>query len=244
MASNIASVLFVRGSSQAGTRTDTASLSQTGDVTLETWVKLTQLPSSVSAHMVLGGKYNTTGNKRAYEFILRSDDKVRFYYSGDGTNTTILEADTSIVSGDVGVWTHLAVAVDVSGKTGTFYKNGLPDGVTLISGTQTAIIDNDADFNIGRTASPDLYLDGRINNFRLWGDRRSDAEILANYKKVLTNPGTDNLIDSWYYKGDHTSASGNNDLTGVNTPTFSGDIPFGTAGGSPMFFSTGGVVIT
>ncbi len=245
MANNTHSVVF-NGSDQFSSRTDTASLSIQTDFTIEAWIKLASLPST-SNSFIIASKYNTTDTKRSYLFrIDSSDDKMEVFFSDDGSSSSNLVADTAFTSSDVDVWRHVAVTVDISTPSATFYKDTSADSTTNVSTTDTTIQDNDSEFMVGaqnKSISPINESDGKINNLRVWGDIRTAQEISDNWKKVLDNTGSDNLIDSWYYNNNHRSASGNNDLTGANSPTFSADIPFGLNPANPIFFSNPGLAL-
>lgn len=78
---NTASFSFVAASSQYLTAADSPSLSQTGDITLETYFKATTLPT-VGNSMTLIGKWNETGNIRSYLLDLYGVSG----YFGDGSD--------------------------------------------------------------------------------------------------------------------------------------------------------------
>lgn len=241
MAINTHSIDFELSSSQYSSVADTASLSITGDITIEVWIKLEQLPSTAGDTFTINAKDDDNTN-RSWWFNVGSDDKLVFIYSSDGNTTdqTVLNTDAVIVdSGDVGEWVHLAVAVDVSAKSMVVYKDTSLQASSLQSGTDTSIHNNSSRFGVAvdrAGGTPRLYFDGKMNNMRIWNDIRSSGEISANWKEVLTNTGTANLVDAWYYNSNHNSASGNNNLTASGSPVFSSDIPFGGKTGS-LYYS-------
>src|SRR3990167_5246033 len=95
---NTASIDFESGSSQYASRADTASLSITGDISLETWVNPESLPTSGNS-MTLISKWDESGTLRSYKFDIAAVSG----YFGDGsdgalnisTNTTEAPIDAS-----------------------------------------------------------------------------------------------------------------------------------------------------
>jgi hypothetical protein len=70
--------------------------------------------------------------------------------------------------------------------------------------------------------------DGHVDEVRIWNDVRTSTEIANYYKRQLT--GTeDGLVYYWKLDNAYTDSTSNgNTLTGINTPTFSTDVPFTT----------------
>lgn len=216
--------------------------SQTGldiasDFTFETWIKLEQLSSTAGANFQMIAKYDSAGDQRAYHFHLRSDtNKMQIFFDsvGDGVagNITNAISDTAITT--IGSWVHIAVVVDISGPTVTFYKNTVADTTTYEQQNATTLKNSSAAFEIGARDGATTF-DGKLNNVRVWSDIRTSGEIAANWKTVLTTEG--NLVGSWYANDNHNDlTSNNNDLTASGSPVFSTDVPFGISG-NPMFFS-------
>lgn len=237
MANNTHSIDYELSSTQFSSRADTASLSVTGDLTVEAYVKLEQLPSTAGTRFTIMSKFGDTGgdaDKRSYRIAITSSDKFEIIWSADGTgdNNDIWDSDASV--GAIGIWQHLAVTLDVSAQQPLFYFNGAVTAGTRTAqnGTATSIDDNDVDFAIGDTpkTSTRTYFDGKINNARLWSDIRTAGEILANRDKVIELAA--GLEGSWYAQNNHLDLTGNsNDLTASGGPVFSSDVPFSTGRG-------------
>ena len=215
-------------SSQYASRADTASLSITGDITIEGWIKL----ESIGNTMSIAAKTNPGSSLVSYQlFISGSDDKLYIAYSDNGSTVrrNLINMDTAFGGGDVGTWVHIAAAVDVSAKSVAFYKNTVLIGDTLATdGGSTAIHDNASEFSVGArksTATWGLFFDGLQNNLRVWNGLRNAGEIAANWKQVLTT----GPVGSWYAINDHLDlTTNNNDLTASGSPVFSTDVPFTT----------------
>ena len=223
-------MLLVLASSQYAGIADASQtgLDIVGDITIEFWVKLTQLPSTAGSTFtfIAKGKFDNTVD--AYLFSISSgDDEMDFFYiDGSDNRTKISCTGYTFGAGDVGTWRHIAVAVDVSAKTASFYVDGVSKTTTVQESAAAAIRNSGEAFNVGATTTPGLYADFRIDELRIWDDIRTQSEIDDNKcTHSGFTAGSNNLIDLWHFDGDLTSLSGNNNLTGVNTPTFLPDIP-------------------
>lgn len=248
--SNTYSIDFELSSSQYGKANDNAYVSITGDITIELWMKLEQLPSTAGTQFTVVNKSDAqASNLRSWYTSIGTDDKFYVFYSADGTSTnqTIIATDAAFaVGGDVGAWVHGAISVDVSAKTGTFYKNGSSVATSYVSGTDTAIHDNASNFTIGcidSLSTARLFFDGKIDEVRLWDDIRTAQEISDNYQNEIARNEA-GLVGYWKFnEGTGTSvidsSTNSTTLTLVNTPAWSTDVPFRKAAGNSMFFSGG-----
>jgi len=88
---NTRSILFVAASSMSATRADTASLSITGDITLETYVKPTSMPTG-SNTMALMSKWDESGTKQSYKLAFVTTSNA----FGDGSDGALtISSDTT-----------------------------------------------------------------------------------------------------------------------------------------------------
>jgi len=232
-------------SSQYAWCADSASLSITGDISIEMWVKLEQLSSTATSTFTLATKYQEASNYSFY-FNIQTSDKLRFFYTSDGNNVnyTYFTADAAtFTAADVGVWVHIAITVDVSAKTAVMYKNGsvVADSATDGGAGATAIADTGARFEIGSSTNGSTdYFDGLIDEVRVWNDIRSEAEIIANMKQDVS-AGEDGLAGYWQLEDDYLDKTANdNDLTASGSPVFSATVPFSDYGITAKFFSSAG----
>lgn len=201
----------------------------TGDITMEMWIKLEQLPSTAGTRFGFISKFDEGASQISYRLESGTADKVEFFYSADGNTTgwTRIITDNAIFDGgDVAAWVHLAVSVDVSAKTMVVYKDTVADvGGNTTTGTDTSIFNGTADFQIGAISASAIYSDMKVNNARIWSDIRTSGEISSNWKTVLTSG--DNLQGSWYNIDSHNDLTSNgNNLTAVASPVFATDVPF------------------
>lgn len=227
---NTHSVDFESGSSQFASRADNASMSITGDMTDELWLKFESLPAD-GALMVWTAKWLSAGDERAYQFGLFNDAgtyKIQAQISGDTAGSDTVRYTWAV---STGVWYHVAITVDVSAAVASqfeFFINAASqgNGDVIADGGFTAIADSTAAFVVGASQDGTAnFFDGLINSKRVWADIRSGAEISANYQ--TSTPAGDNLRFSGFYNNDSDDDSGNgNDLTTSGSPVYVTDIPY------------------
>ncbi len=222
---NTNSLDFELSSSQYATAADSASTSITGDLTLEAWVKLEQLPSVAGTTFTIVAKWHAGGGARSYQWVISdSGDVMYFTPSDDGAGAPAGNSNTPLT---VGVWTHVAVSYDASEGSCTFFINGVADGAP--TGLDTSIQNNASELAIGATnhqTAASGFFDGIIDEVRLWSITKTAANILAAYKQELV--GSETSLNA-YWKLNNTavdSTVNGNTLTLVNTPTYSTDVPF------------------
>lgn len=211
-------------SSQYAYIADNASLSITGDLTIEAWVKIESLPGS--DYVII-----EKGDSGSFGYVLFIDDsnsdKLTFWFSDDGSSYgSQFSANTGFVSGDVGVWKHIAVSVDVSTPDALFYVNGSLVASTDDATADTSIFDNAENLAIGSRGDAGLYFDGQIDDVRIWNDIRTPSEIDDN-KDVILDGDEAGLVSNWRLDNNYADITSNgNHLTPVNTPTFNWIVPY------------------
>lgn len=216
---------------------DSSSLSITGDMTLELWIKPESTPSSAG----LLTKFKFTGsNDRAYLFGLNisGSNRMDFYTSSNGTDQN--NANVSWTP-SLGTWYHVAVVYDASEGSATFYVNGSQQGTTQ-TGLHTSVYDSAASFNIGAYNEGSNNFDGVIDEARVWNLIRTGTEINDNKNIELT--GTESGLVAYY------PLESLGDLAYIRTTYDSGgaDTEIGTQGytnvtSNGQSISAGGVVI-
>lgn len=202
----------------------------TGDITIELWIRIDQLPSVTGVPQEFVAKYNPETDSRSYVLYLESDNALHFICTADGTKDTPLRfasSDPFLIASDVGRWVHVAAAIDVDGQAATFYKNSSPVPLMRLLSLATVIYNGSAPFVIGaqRVYGVDCF-DGLIDDVCVWNRTRSAAEIASDYNRELTGsePG---LMGYWKFNGDLQDATANgNHLSAVNGATFGIDTPF------------------
>lgn len=231
---NTHSLDLERSSSQYARITDGSQtgLDITGDITIEAWVKLEQLPSTAGSLFVIAGKgdWGNSVNTRAYYLSINTDDKVFFQCSKDGGTSNRLSEIQDTASISTGEWTHIAVAVDVSANSSSIYINGnLVSSTSLVNGTISSIYNSNNDFFVGARKADGSYvnfLDGLIDEVRVWNDIRTTQEVTDNMNLELVGDEA-GLVGYWKFNDNYDDETSNaNDLTAVNSPVFSTDVPF------------------
>lgn len=125
----------------------------------------------------------------------------------DGTNATGVTFATS-------TWTHIAIFYN--GANTKIYQDG--SFVETIS--INAITTNAANLFIGSSDGTNNFLDGRLDEIRVWDDERTASEINDN-KCVEVSASADGLQAYWQLDNDGLDeTSNNNDLTNNNSVTF------------------------
>ena len=201
---------------------DSASLSQTGNLTIEMWVKFNTLPS-LGQNMGLAGVYGSGGaSTQAYLFYFQNtgSDELVFNTSNGTDNDKESKANWTPV---VGVWYHLAVTYNTSSGV-TFYVNS-----AALSNSQSfyasSIHDTATDFEIGAYSGGTSNLDANVDDVRLYSTDRSQGDIQQDYQKELT--GTEsNLVAYWKLDGDLNDSTGNgNTLTNHGSASYTTETP-------------------
>jgi acetylxylan esterase len=146
--------------------------------TIIAWVRLN---STTNWSRIFDFGNNTT----SYMFLTPrngSDGRVRIAIttSGGGGEQQINGSSTL----GAGVWYQ--VAVTRNGNTGILYVNGLPVGTNNAMTLRPASLGGTANNYLGRSQYPDPYLDGSIDEFRIYNAGLSAAEIAAT---AVLGPG-------------------------------------------------------
>jgi hypothetical protein len=203
---------------------DSASLSITGAITLQAWIKR----ESTGAVQTILSKWNTTGNQRSYELRFMADDTIQVRLSDDGTASTSAATSDTIV--DTSAFHHVAVSINVPAGTYQFVIDG--SNSQSGSGLSTSIFNSTAKLGIGGedqgTDTPVNPFDGLLDEPRIYNTNRSTASIAGDYLQEITD--MTNVAGYWKLNNTLTDESGNaNTLTNLNSAVFSTTVPFGGA---------------
>lgn len=158
---------------------DSASLSITGNLTIELWVKFESLPSSGNTMELIPKYDDQSGNQRSWRFFLFNDGgtlKLQFNYSDDGTAQDALAVNWTP---STGTWYHVAVTLTAASSQARFYVDGVQQGTTQ-TGTKTAIFNSTARVGLGALnvdGTPSSFLDGIIDDVRIWNTVRTITQI-------------------------------------------------------------------
>jgi len=213
---NTRALNLVRASTQGGVITNAAQtgLNFTGDFTVESYIKLTSNTDS----MDLLTKWLGTGNQRSYIVRLSpASNLVELYVSPDGTAVT--SASISYTFPTAGTSFHIAVGYDASAGLMKLEINGVL--INTATGTlATSIFNSTADVTVGYLTGGTNAFNGVLDHYRVWGEYRSTADILANMNVSIVTDAA-NLKANWKFNGNLLdSTTNNNDLTAFNAPTY------------------------
>ena len=156
----------------------------TEDFTYSAWVKFNTVSRKESIFSV--------GGNNELIIIKNTDGKLAVWIDG---NERIVESSSTDTD-----WHHITLTR--SGVNATLYRDGVSVGSStsvtsspLSLGSCDLLIGSDSDS--GCNGSLDDYLDGQIDEFRIWNDVRTTSEISANMTGGL-NGNESNLVG--YYK--------------------------------------------
>lgn len=233
--SNTHSLDLEASSSQYATASDSVSLDLSGDHTIEAWVKMESLPADGSI-MTLVAKQGASG-AFGYFWAIYNISSVYTLKGGISSNGTNFDFHAkSLGTFNTGTWYHVAVAFTASTHTAEFYKDGVSLG-TDATGTLTSINNNNQLFHLGAVnqGSPGSFLDGLIDEVKIYSDVRTAGEILTD---MYSEPPTgNNLVAYWSLNNVATDGSGNsNTLTLQGSPSYSTTVPFTSYGGAMASF--------
>jgi len=158
-----------------------------GDFSLSMWVKLEQLPSTAGGDMELISKAFGSGDS-GYRIFITSADKIALYYWTAVEDVTDITTQAVFDAGDVGVWVHIVVTIDVSESTGNFvYKDATTQSMTYDGVRVTSIANSSNPFMIGRYSNGATnYFDGVIDEVSVWGG----VELTSTQITAIYNSGT------------------------------------------------------
>lgn len=202
---------------------DSADLSITGDLTIEFWIK----PES--------NTYYTIIDKSSYivQIFNSAGDGYKIYlYIRDNTTSAHRHCYWDYEVG-LDTWKHITITYDLSENKAELYINSVSQTQKSMSGSVSAIKNEATVLNLGAYQGPTQFFDGLLDEVRIWNDIRTLTEISDNDQLQLQGDEV-NLIAYWTLnntqedKGETTDPAGSDsdDLTLVNSPIYSEDVPF------------------
>jgi Concanavalin A-like lectin/glucanases superfamily len=169
-------------------------------MTVESWVKFSSYPGSGLGEIVASKYYGIGGvDDRSWYLGLYNNSgtyQLRFQYSTDGTfqsgNDTLTNWTPSL-----NTWYHIAAVYDHSSPNVKFYVNGTQQGSTFTT-SGTSIYNSSTPLYIGalRYTSDTWFLDGQLDDIRIWNVARSATDISNNMNNNLT--GTESGLVAYY----------------------------------------------
>ena len=209
---------------------DTGNSFQTtfnGSFTISLWVK-PEDGNPEGLEFVFGA--NNSGSEDLVFLHILTTGEITFSYA---SNNTLVSAQTSsaVFSDGPTAWTHVALVAPGTSSNQLIYINGNPVSVTIVGGTipEMSTWESSDEVFIGASDNAGTagnHFAGYIDEFRIWNDVRTAAEILANYKRSITNPYAESSLKLYLRMNngpgsiafDHSSSMAHGTL--VNIPTW------------------------
>lgn len=146
-------------------------VSTLSNFTIAAWVRLN---STANWARIFDFGNNTT----SYMFLTPQNGSTTRLRFGITTNSAGGEQQiTGPAALGVGVWYH--VAVTLNGNTGILYVNGVAQGTNTSLTLKPAMLGNTGNNYLGRSQWADPYLNGQLDEFRIYSVAYSAAEIAA-----------------------------------------------------------------
>lgn len=237
-----------RSSNQQASAADSASLSITGDITIEGWVNPESLPSSGTVWgLFTKDDLNTQRSYGVDMYNNAGSQKIRMFMS-QNTGGTIWTEITFTYALSTATWTHVAIVTTIANATATrceLFINGVSQGNgtgATAGGGAGSISNSTASFVVGNyNAAYGNYFDGKVSLVRVWNTTRTGTQISDNMCNVF-GTSTSGMAAEWSLNNVYTDASGNsNTLSAAGSPVFASDVP-STCGGavdtSKFFYMT------
>lgn len=224
---NTHSLDFERSSSQYLSHSDASAYDVSGNLTIEAWVKVESNPANGEVYTI-ASKLHGGNMDRSYWLVYVNDsgtNKLLFSVADASANTDHKYFTQTLTPG---TWYHIAAVYTAASSNFEVFVNGSSIGSQ--TGTLTAIGNSSTAFTVGMSYdNPGLstynFFDGMIDDVRVWNTARTATQI-ANNKGVELTGSESGLVAYYKLNNSYTdSTSGGNNMTAVNSPSFSTDIP-------------------
>ncbi|KRF42247.1 hypothetical protein ASG93_21370 [Paenibacillus sp. Soil787] len=123
------------------------------------WMRIFDFGSGTATYMFLTPKNAANG-------------KIRFAIKNNGSNEQIIDGQSALATGG---WHH--VAVTLNGATGILYVDGIQVGQNTAMTLKPSDIGSTTQNWIGRSQFADPYLNGRVDDFRIYTGALTASEI-------------------------------------------------------------------
>jgi MYXO-CTERM domain-containing protein len=190
--------LQLNGSGAYATLPIDGTLASLGSATIEVWATHDQL-TPWARIFDFGDGDRTSNPSQGYLFLTGSPEYASTVSSAQFSITTSTSvASENIYAGAIpgpGVRLHYALVIDASAGEGTVFVNGIPQLSGPITLTpQDVMGDDGSEHNwLGRSRfSSDSYLDGSIDEFRIYDTALGESDVLTSYQlgpDVIPEPG-------------------------------------------------------
>ncbi len=163
---------------------DSISLSITGNLTIECWVKFESLAQADSRSPFVTKWNDNAVEDRSYEFGYWNESgtpKIRLAYSTDGTYQAANDIKVDWTP-SLATWYHTAVVFTAATPKIQFFVDGSQQGADQTP-SGTSIFNGVSRLQIGSSANPptvNQFFDGVIDDVRIWNITRTGTQINNN----------------------------------------------------------------
>lgn len=168
---------------------DSPGLDITGNISIETWIRLNSLPGMCCPHIInkaqhLGEEWD--GN---YWLALNPDGRWTFSFAPSGQNAIDHWSSGALRTGQ---WYHIVITFDESRDEIKYYVNGALDN--SFHETNVMVTDNFPIWIGGRfTKLNDLFINSTIDSVSIYNRTLSDDEIQSHYKEEMSGQSTEEV---------------------------------------------------
>ena len=126
-----------------------------------------------------------------------ANGKIRFAIRNNGSSEQIIDGQSAVATGG---WHH--VAVTLNGATGTLYVDGLQVGQNTTMTLKPSDLGATTQNWIGRSQFADPYLNGRVDDFRIYNRAISASEVTSVMNgQTLTVPAVPTGVSAKFVSG-------------------------------------------
>jgi hypothetical protein len=202
IAKSLSGALDFDGTNDYVTCGNNSSINIFGDITLETWVKLDAYSSD---WVRLIGK--GIGSSRTYGLWLANNGRLLFQIYGS-TNADL--HSTSALQ--INKWHHIAAVRE--GNVMSIYIDGILEATQNYAGTGGS---NSEPLTLGYAPGLHTYLNGKMDETRIWNIARSQSQIKSSMGECLE--GNETGLMAYYQYEDGQNSTILMDRTGINNGT-------------------------
>ncbi len=180
--------------------------------TMEVWVKIP--PGPGTPHPIWSSGHNAVGLYYGAWLLITVSGQVDIAY-GDGTGAGSADRRSSFSDVPIpyGEWVHIC-AIQVGPLSSRMYINGIEVPVSYDGTGGTTMVHDPAGRQIvgyQQSYVPGVYMEGEIDELRIWRTARTEEEIRANMCRKLS--GTEPGLES-YWRFDEGAGTAVADLSG------------------------------
>ncbi|MEQ9466760.1 MAG: LamG-like jellyroll fold domain-containing protein [Ekhidna sp.] len=212
----------------------------TRDFTIEAWINT----SSTDGETILSkGEGNGGSSPDVFIFQKLSTGKLGLEFSNGSTS----EWQESINDVPLDEWVHVAATYSSGLNQVTFYINGVQDGQFTYTLTPSDFGDTNPAFIGKQGYGCDCnYMNGEIDEIRIWDFVRSEVDIRADLAQKVTNIHSSYANLLAYYRMDDSGDGALSDVKGVHDGTINGatHVPSGAHLGDESSFDYTGLGFT